>query len=229
MRKLMFCVVLLTMLLVAAVSVSAQGGPAFVRFAHLSPSDFSTVDVYVDGVSRGSLKGLEYGEVSSWIQLSPGDHEIAVRVPGRSRALLGGPMTLTLEEGNRKTIVVKGAAPLQAQIVDEDYSELGEEEARVTIIHGIQGGPDVNVVANGNTVSPLVFRLGYENPDEGKDGIVTLDVPAGTYDLQVIATEGGAVILDLPGTVIEAGKNYFVAAAGTAAEPRLVLAATDNN
>jgi hypothetical protein len=54
-----------------------------------------------------------------------------------------------------------------------------------------------------------------------------LDVPAGTYNLSVTPTGSDyPVILNLPGTTLEANTYYFVAAVGTPAEPSVALAVT---
>jgi hypothetical protein len=54
----------------------------------------------------------------------------------------------------------------------------------------------------------------------------TLVVPAGSYNLQVVPTGGGDALLNLSGTQIEAGNNYFVAAVGTPDAPQVFVLST---
>jgi hypothetical protein len=72
----------------------------------------------------------------------------------------------------------------------------------------------------------LVQRLGFPGSLGDNDGVTTLDVPAGTYDLWVTPSTGGTVLLDLPGTALEAGSSYFVAAIGSLETRSVALAAT---
>jgi hypothetical protein len=53
-----------------------------------------------------------------------------------------------------------------------------------------------------------------------------LVVPAGSYNLQVVPTGGGDALLNLSGTQIEAGNNYFVAAVGTPDAPQVFVLST---
>jgi len=83
----------------------------------------------------------------------------------------------------------------------------------------------VDVLAGGAAV---ITQLAYPGTLGNNDGLFTLDVPAGSYDLQVVANpDPSIVVLDLPGTELSAGMNYFVAAVGTLAEPQVVVVATE--
>ena len=94
----------------------------------------------------------------------------------------------------------------------------------MSVFHAIEDAPAVDVLANG---SPIITSLAFPGSNGDNDGMFTLDVPAGTYDLQVVpAGETEPVVLDLPGTMLEANTNYFVAAVGTLASPSVQVAAT---
>jgi uncharacterized surface protein with fasciclin (FAS1) repeats len=114
---------------------------------------------------------------------------------------------------------------LKPAIVAEDYSPIADGNTRVTVFHAIEDAPAVDVRAGGSVVIP---QLAFPGTLGSNDGAFTLNVPAGSYDIQVTpAGVSTPVVIDLPGTELAANTNYFVAAVGTLAEPQVALAATD--
>lgn len=198
--------------------------PAHIRVAHFSP-DAPAVDVFVNNVLSG-VTNLAYGSVTSWIEVPPNPSlRIAVAPTGTFDYVIG-PADVALAPGSWTTIAAVGSAAngtIAPAIVAEDYSALGEGEARITVFHAIEGAPAVNVFANG---SLLVSNLGFPGTlDDGtNDGAFTVTVPAGTYNLAVNA--GGAPILTQDGVDVVAGTHYFIAAIGTADSPSLLIQST---
>lgn len=199
--------------------------PAHVRVAHFSP-DAPAVDVWLNN-SLSAVQNLGYGSVTEWIEVTPNPAlRVAVAPTGTSDFVIG-PADVTFAPGSWTTIAAVGSAAdgtIAPAIIAEDYSALGEGEARITVFHGIEGAPAVNIFANG---SLLVGELGFPGSlaDGTNDGAYTLTVPAGTYDLSVNA--GGAPILTQNDVEIVAGTNYFIAAIGTADAPSLLIQSTD--
>lgn len=243
MRKVALFLSVLALLLIGVVVVGAQDdaaeeemdmvGNGYVRFIHLSP-DAGPVDVFLNGNDpRGSLAGLSNGEFSGWIVVDSGDLEITVRPEGRSAVLLGGPITVPIAPDDRLTVVVTGSrfdGELKANAIFEDYTEIQDNFARVTLFHGIEGLGPVDILNDGEL---FLGRLAYPGDlvlEDGSpnDGAVTTDIPAGSYDLAV--TPNGlptVVAIDLTGTTFEAGVNYFVAAMGTPDEPMVLVIPTE--
>ena len=196
-----------------------------IRVAHFSP-DTPAVDVFVNG--EAAVTDLEFPNVTDWIQLPAGTYSIAVAPAGAGvDAAAIGPADFDLPAGAYITVAATGsleAGTLAPQVLTEDYSPMANGFARVSIFHAIEDAPAVNILANG---SVLVSQLAYPGALGDNDGFFVVDVPAGTYDLQVVpAGQTTPVVLDLPGTTLEANMNYFVAAVGTLAAPDVALAAT---
>lgn len=199
--------------------------PAHVRVAHFSP-DAPAVDVWVNN-APSAITNLSYGTVTEWVEITPNPAlRVAVAPTGTSDFVIG-PADVTFAPGSWTTIVAVGSAAngtIAPVIIAEDYSPLGDGEARVTVFHGIEGAPAVNVLVNG---SLLVGELGFPGTlDDGtNDGAYTVTVPAGTYSLSVNA--GGAPILSQSDVELVAGTNYFIAAIGTPDAPSLLIQSTD--
>ncbi len=197
-----------------------------IRVAHFSP-DTPAVDVYVNG-ELSDIQALEFPNITPWITLPAGSYNLAVSPAGTSLEDAAiGPADFELPAGAWITVAATGSltnGTLAPQVLIEDYAPIAEGQARVTVFHGIEDAPAVDVLAGG---APIISQLAFPNTQGNNDGLFILDVPAGSYDIQVVpagATE--PVVLDLPGTALEAGRNYLVAAVGSLAEPQVALAAT---
>ena len=199
--------------------------PVHIRVAHFS-LDTPAVDVFVNG--DAAIQNLEFPTVTDWIELPAGTYSLAVAPAGAGiEAAAIGPADFELPAGAYVTVAAIGsleAGTLMPQVLVEDYSAIAEGNARVTVFHAIEDAPAVDVLANGNAA---ITALAYPGTVNDNDGLFTLDVPTGTYDFQVVPTGATEpIVLDLPGIVLEANTNYFVAAVGTLADPSAQLAAT---
>jgi len=199
---------------------------AKVRVAHFA-ADAPAVDVFAKGVVV--VRGLEFGQVSDWLDVEPGTVNIAVSPNGSGlNAAVIGPEAITFVPNTWTTIAAIGLADretLTAKVLTVDSSPIGVGNARVTIFHAAEGVPAVDVFANGE---PLVTVLAYPGNLGSNDGIWTGEVPAGTYDLQVTSTGNAAdVLADLPGTEITANTDYLIAAIGTIDAPQVVVESID--
>lgn len=202
-----------------------------VRVAHFSP-DTPAVDVYVNG--EVAISELVYPNVTEFLTLPAGTYELAVAPAGTSiEDAAIGPAEFELPADAYLTIAAVGSltdGTLTVTVIAEDFAELAEDTAHVTVVHAIEGAPAVDVVADGQTlVSNLAYPGSFTTASgQPNDGAFELDVPAGTYDLSVVATEDPSVqVLDLSGTTLEAGTYYLVAAIGTLDAPNVALAVID--
>lgn len=197
-----------------------------IRVAHFSP-DTPAVDVFVNG--EAAIESLEFPAITGWIQLPAGSYNLAVAPAGAGiEAAAIGPADFDLPAGAFITVAAVGsleAGTLAPQVLVEDYSDIPAGNARVTVFHAIEDAPAVEVRAGG---SPIITQLAFPGSQNGNDGAFTLEVPAGSYDLQVVpAGAAEPIVLDLAGTQLNADTHYFVAAVGTLAAPQVALAATD--
>ncbi len=202
-----------------------------IRVAHFSP-DTPAVDIYVNG--DVAIADLAFPTITDWVELEPGSYNIAVAPAGTSidDAAIG-PADFDLPAGAWITVAAIGSlenGTLAPAVLVEDYSDLDPANARVSVFHAIEDAPAVNVQLADGTV--LIDGLAYPGSQNGNDGFFTLDVPAGSYDLQVTpASDASTVLFDLTGTELSANTVYFVAAVGTLAngDAQIALAATDMN
>jgi transforming growth factor-beta-induced protein len=196
-----------------------------IRVAHFS-SDTPAVDVYVNG-ELSAVQGLTFPNVTDWIELPAGSYNIAVAPAGTSiDSAAIGPAGFELPAGAWITVAAVGSLAnktLKPAVLVEDYAP-ANGQARVTVFHGIEDAPSVDVLAGG---SKVISSLAFPGKLGSNDGLYSLDVPAGSYDFQVVpAGSTSPVVLDLPGTELSADTNYFVAAVGTLADPQVVVKAT---
>lgn len=210
----------------AAVEEEVAADVVHIRVAHFSP-DTPAVDVYVNG-ELSAVQGLEFPSITDWIELPAGTYNLAVSPAGTSLDDAAiGPADFELPAGAWITVAAVGSlsnSTLKPAIVVEDYSAIADGNARVTVFHAIEDAPAVDVLAGGAAV---VTQLAFPGNQGSNDGAFTLDVPAGSYDLQVVPSGATSpVVLDLAGTELQAGVNYFVAAVGTLAAPQVALSAT---
>jgi hypothetical protein len=200
----MFIVVVLA--LIAASTAQAApppgAGRAEVRVAHFSP-DAPNVDVYVDG--NLALSNVPYTAVSDYLSIRPGRHTFAITPAGSSTVVLQA--SATLEPGRAYTVAATDTlSSIDATIYSDDVCAPAAGNAKVRAIHAAPDVPAVDVTLPDGTV--LIPGLQFPNASE------YLEVPAGTYTLQVRLAGTDTVALEITATV-EAGKSYSIAALGT--------------
>jgi uncharacterized surface protein with fasciclin (FAS1) repeats len=196
---------------------------ANIRFAHFSP-DAGGVDIYING-ELSALTNVAFAVVGDWMPVASGTFEIGVAPTGGEPTVTG---SVDVAEGAWVTIAVTGLIAESNVSINpfvENFAPLEEGTARVDVFNAIWNSPPYDVAVDGNF---LVVRLGYPLTLDGNDGYDTFDLPAGTYHVQFLVTgQANFVILDLPEVVLEAGKNYLIAAAGAQASPGAVIVASD--
>jgi hypothetical protein len=193
-------------------SVSAQSSDASVRITHASP-DAPAVDIWVNGES--AITNLAFGEATDIILLPAGSYDVAVTPAGSVDPVADAVIsaTLALEAGAGYDVVAAGLlANISAQVYPLDLSPVTSGNARLQVIHASPDAPVVDILANGGAI---VEGLTFPNASG------FLEVPAGSYDVQVALAESGDVALDLPGTMLDAGQVYVVMAIGLAGDGTL--------
>jgi hypothetical protein len=188
----------------AALGVGAEGD-ACISVVHASP-DAPNVDIYLDG--EQVLGDLGFGWWSDWLTIPAGEHQVQVTAAGAALDTAVIDATVTVEAGMGYQIAATGhLADITPQIYPIDFSTLEDGNARINVVHAVPDAPAVDVAVTGGDV--LVGELSFPNASD------FLDVPAGTYDLEVRVAGTEDVALPLPGVEIEAGSLYNVYAIGT--------------
>jgi uncharacterized surface protein with fasciclin (FAS1) repeats len=209
----------------AAESTAEPGGArvptAHIRIAHLSV-DTPPVQIYIDD-ELSDIQVIAYPDVTGWVELPVGTYSIAaVPIDEDLDAAVIGPLDLSFARNAWVTIAVVGSlenGTLNAQLVAERYGQIPLNQARLTIFHGLEGGPDVDVLANGDTIP--VVGLGYT-------GAFIADVPAGSSNIQLLSSGTQDALLELGEQELEAGTFYFVGLTGTPDAPQAVVAAVQS-
>ena len=188
-----------------------EEGDAAVNVVHASPNA-PAVDVYVNGDQ--ALPGLAFGEFSGWVALPAGEHQIQVTAEGADLDTAVIDAMVTLEAGAAYQVAATGLLEAIApQIYPVDLSMLEDETSRIRVIHTSPDAPGVDIAVAGGDV--LVENLEFPNASD------FLEVPSGSYDLEVRPTGTENVALDLPGVEFEAGLVYDVFAIGQLADETL--------
>jgi hypothetical protein len=181
----------------------APTGTAQVSVVHASP-DAPAVDVYVDG--SAVLTNVPFFTASDYLDVPAGERQIAITPAGQpeDQAVLSGSFTLNADAAY--TVAAIGLlANIDAVSLVDNLSPTASGEGRLSVFHFSPDAPAVDVKLADGTVlgSNISFGSGFE-----------IDVPAGTYDVQVTPAGEDSVVLDLPGVTINAGEFLSVYAVG---------------
>lgn len=142
----------------------APASPVRLRVAHLSP-DAPAVDVCLAPAGSGSFtgpvleqaggaSGLEYGQVTRYLEVGPGTYD--VRVVGAEATGCGTPLVpdttgVALEGGRTLTVAATGLAapaagqPAFALVPFADETQVAAGNAKVRFVHASPGTPPVDV------------------------------------------------------------------------------------
>ncbi|WP_435359114.1 DUF4397 domain-containing protein [Haloarchaeobius sp. DFWS5] len=181
---------------------------AGLRVAHASP-DAPAVDVLVDG--SAVVEGLEFGTVTDYLEVPPGEYEVAVNAAGTDQTVFG-PVAVELEAAHY-TAVARGEVTSEdseftVSLFQDTYEgDLGDDEARVRAIHASPDAPQVDVTVDDDALTV------FDNVAYGESSGYTT-VPAGTYDVEVRPCAGGDAVFEVSDVPLEGGTTYTVFAIG---------------
>ncbi|PSQ23502.1 hypothetical protein BRD06_09055 [Halobacteriales archaeon QS_9_67_15] len=182
-------------------------GTANVRVAHFSP-DAPNVDVYVN--DDEVLSDVAFRAVSDYLELPVGTHTVTITAAGDPNTVaFEGDVTV---EAADYTIAAIGElsgedTDFRPLILEDDNGDIGDDTARVRLVHASPDAPAVDVTTDGGDGAL------YDGVPFGEAGYV--EVPAGTYTLQVRGdTDGndGDVVADY--TVELVGGTVYTGFAG---------------
>jgi len=188
-------------------------GDACINIIHASP-DAPNVDVYVNG--EKALENVAFGAFSGWMALPAGEYHVQVAPTGEMADAAVIDATLTLESGAAYQVAAVGTVDsITAQVYRVDLHQRADGMASVRVIHASPDAPAVDIALQGGDA--LISNLAFPDASD------YLDVPAGSYDLEVRPTGTMDVALDLPGVELEAGMVYDVFAIGQVADESLTV------
>ena len=166
------------------------------------------------------IDDLAYGQVSDFVDIDPGDVWVDIEEAGLDVTDYVYSATFPyVPTGNNYQLILSDDL-VQTQLVD--ISPLGARVARARLVHSSAETPTIDIVATG-VDRPLITNVHYPQSTE------YFEIPAGTYDLQLVQSGTTTVLLDLPGTVVDAGTVYDFVVMGTPGDddhPLQVITAT---
>jgi len=211
-RHLMLLLMVIASLLALTTTVFSQDD-ADIRFVHAIPGS-SAVDVYVN--SQLAVANLSFGDASVYINVPAGTLDITATAVGSSDVLLS--QTATVQAGSTTSLIASSSTAPRFEPVADDRRALAFGNTRFSIVHGIEGGPVVDVVflADGTTIAEgLTYGASFG----------TFDVPANVYELAVVPTgsDASASIADLS-LALSASTTNIVLVYGTPDAPQALIA-----
>ncbi|HSF14004.1 MAG TPA: DUF4397 domain-containing protein [Vicinamibacteria bacterium] len=178
-------------------------GPVRLRVAHLS-TDAPPVDVWVNGALV--LSDVPFKAVSDYLDLDAGEYRIQVTPAGAETPIVIDA-TVALQAGSVYTVAAVGflsSNSLTPLVLLDDLS-LGEG-ARLRFVHTSADTGAVDVAVAGGPV--LFADVTFQKASE------YVEVPGGTYDLEVRPAGSSSVALSIPGVEVLAGTTYTIFAVG---------------
>jgi uncharacterized surface protein with fasciclin (FAS1) repeats len=185
--------------------------------------DAPRVDIYLNG-QLSAIQPVAFNDASGWVEVPTGQYEIAfVPAGGTIEQALTSPFNVVLAPDAWVTIAATGSAvnqTVQTELVTEDFSTtLAENTARLTVFYDLAEAQTLNVLAN-ESIIVTNFEV---NADTG--GSFTMDLPAGTYNLQFVTADESQELL-LSNTVgLVAQTSNLVTVTGTSDAPEIFVEA----
>ena len=168
-------------------------GDDLIRIAHMIP-DFPAVDVYVDDGEEPVVSGLEYTDVTGYLDLAAGDHQIRVTAAG-GQSLVVFDEQVSVPAGNTTAVALgnpdagNGGAGgtdigFQLELYPDDNEPPAESinDARLRLIHASPDAPAVDVLV-GQT--PVFEDVAFSEAEY-------FDLPAGDYEFNILPADSGA-------------------------------------
>jgi len=189
-------------------TLAQDSSDGLVRFVHAIPGA-SAVDVYTDG--QLTISGLDFGSASTYVRVPAGDHQVTVTEAGATTPLW--EQTINSAGGSAQTLVAASASQANFLVFADDLNPIPLGKARLTAIHAIAGGPDVDLILTDGR--PVIPGLQSGVPAG------TLDVPAFTYDFAIVpAGESANSALVTPDPLpLSSGTAYTLVVYGTVDSP----------
>ena len=175
---------------------------AFLRVAHLSP-DGPAVDVWVNGVVV--LEDVEFRDFSGYLDVGAGAHRIQVSPANQTMPIVIDAQ-VSLDEGTYTTVAATGRLADIGPLVLTDDVARDANAARVRFIHA---GPDAPAVDITRTDGTVLF-----SDVEFNEAGAYVDVPGGSYDLQVRLAGTETVALSFGNVVLTNDHTLSVFAVG---------------
>lgn len=216
MRKLLYCAMIaLTAFAAAGCDNTTDPGDNFVevRAAHFSP-DAPAVDVLVDGAVV--LTNVPFTAISDYLLVDGESVRLQIRVAGDPNAVVIDTTVTDLPDGTRYTAAATGLVSDLQPVFLQDDTNTSPSAARLRFAHFSPDAPAVDIALAGGDV--LFGNVSF------REVANYIEVPGGTYDLEVRLAGTATVVLPLPGITVANATNYTAFAIGLAGDGSLTAA-----
>jgi hypothetical protein len=146
--KLFVLAALFTALTVIVGGAAAQDASAEIRLVHVIPG-VAGLDVYVNG--NLSAANLGYSEATTYMDVPAGDLTVRVTLAGVASTLW--EQVVPVPADSAQTLVASSSDPLTFDVYEDSLGTVGLTTTRFSIVHAINGGPNVDVIAEGQTIA----------------------------------------------------------------------------
>lgn len=186
-------------------------GSACVLVLH-GAAQVAPVDVYSDG--QLAVQGATFGILNDFIPVTAGDRQIQIVPSGSALENAVIDTTIRLADGVAYELAALGSAEdIQLQTLPVDTRSLPGNGSRLRLIHASPDVPAIDIAVTGGV--PVIDAL------ETGDTSAYIDLPSGTYDLEVRAAGTSDAVLPLPGTVLAPNTVYSMYVTGLVEEGSL--------
>lgn len=195
-------------------AATAAYGTAQVRAFHASP-DAPAVDVLVNNAP--AFTNLSFGNATAYAALAAGTYNVKVNAAGTSTTVINAD--LNLADNTTYTVAAINRLNSITPLVLVDDNTLNPAAARLRFVHASPNAPAVDIALAGGAVL-------FPNVSFGGVGSY-IEVPGGTYNLEVRLAGTNTTVLPLPGITVSNNTVYTAWAIGLVGEtPALGAAIT---
>lgn len=212
MRAFRFLVLAVAALLLALpIGVSAQDAGAKVRLVHVIPA-VAGLDVYINGNLTAS--NLGYGQSTDYVDTPAADLTVRVTLAGVSSTLW--EQVVPASANSALTLIASSTDPLTFDVFEDSLAEVSLATTRFMVIHAVNGAPNVDVIAEGQTIATGLPYRGFLN---------TIDVPVNTYTFTVVPEGGSSDAPFIPPTsaALAGRTSHMLVLYGPATAPSTLL------
>lgn len=187
-------------------TASAAPAPAQLRVAHLAPAA-PNVDVYLN--RKLTLKNVPFGTVSPYLSVPAGNYAVEVFVAGANPRRADPVLAegIDVEAGASYTYAALNfSEQINSYFYEDDRTAPASGNTKIKVLHASPDAGAVDVALQGG---PVLF--GNLNNGESTD---YLEVPAGSYNLEIRAAGTNTVLYTIPTLNLTAGSIYTAIAEG---------------
>lgn len=198
---------------VASTTQDAEGEPAEVRVAHMSP-DAPEVDVLVD--NETAFQAVAFSDVTEFVELESGDHQVTIVTADNETEVYSAQISVRANESYTLMasgeVSENGTRAFGVQAYRTDPGVPSENQSAVRLIHASPDAPavDVTLRQSGDVVAD---NVSFGNATD----YMTLPEGAYTFEVRPATADNNGTVIATFNESLMGGTAYSTFAAGYAA------------